>query len=106
MEPMNDETYELLLADWQRFDDWNNKSEQETGEVTDDPVNHPAHYTQGKYEAIDVLEDALSQAPDPVFAFLQGQTLKYLLRLWNKENAQQDAAKARWYLDRLIDKLD
>lgn len=24
-----------------------------------DPVNHPQHYTQGRYEVIDVIEDAL-----------------------------------------------
>ena len=100
---LNDDTYELLLADWRRFDDWNNRN---VLEAADDPVNHPAHYTQGRYEAIDVLEDSVSQAPDPVSGFLQGQTLKYLLRLWNKGNPGQDAAKARWYLERLIDRID
>jgi len=37
---------------------------------------------------------------------LQGNVLKYLLRLWVKENPLQDAKKARWYLDRLIDNLE
>ena len=31
-----------------------------------DPVNSPAHYTAGRYEAIDVIEDAVQHAPDPV----------------------------------------
>ena len=71
-----------------------------------DPVNHPAHYTRGKYEAIDVIEDVNARAPDPVLGSLQWQTLKYILRLWDKGNPLQDAKKARWYLDRLIKKLE
>ena len=70
-----------------------------------DPVNHPAHYTQGRFEAIDVIEDAVSRAPDSVLGGCQWQALKYLLRLWDKGNPGQDAAKARWYLNRLIDHL-
>lgn len=71
-----------------------------------DMVNHPPHYTQGRFEAIDVIEDAVSRAPDPVLGGLQWQALKYLLRLWDKEAPAQDAAKARWYLNRLIDHLE
>lgn len=71
-----------------------------------DVVNHPPHYTQGRFEAIDVIEDAVSRAPDPVLGGLQWQALKYLLRLWDKEAPAQDAAKARWYLDRLISALE
>jgi hypothetical protein len=70
-----------------------------------DPVNRPAHYTAGKVEVIEILEQAAASAPDPVLAGLQWQTLKYLLRLWLKDNATQDAQKARWYLDRLITRL-
>lgn len=70
-----------------------------------DPVNHPSHYTSGKVEAIDILEQAASHAPDPVLAGLQWQVLKYLLRMWLKGNPRQDARKARWYLERLIDRL-
>lgn len=71
-----------------------------------DPVNHPPHYTAGRFEAIDVIEDAVAHAPDPVAGFLQGQALKYLLRLWNKGNSAQDAAKAAWYLRRLLGRLE
>ena len=71
-----------------------------------DPVNHPSHYTAGRFEAIDVIEDAVQHAPDSVAGGLQWQSLKYLLRLWGKGNPLQDALKARWYLDRLIDKLE
>ena len=71
-----------------------------------DPVNRPAHYTKGKQEAIDTIEDAISDAPSVKAGFLQGQTLKYLLRLWHKGNSIQDAKKAEWYLSRLIAHLN
>jgi hypothetical protein len=67
-----------------------------------DVVNHPSHYTAGRFEAIDVIEDAVTTAPDPVVGGLQWQSLKYLLRLWGKGNPLQDAQKAAWYLNRLI----
>ena len=76
----------------------------EVGALTD-PIN-PAHYRRGPVEAIDVIEAAVADAPHMVPAYLQGQVLKYLLRLWLKGNAVQDAKKARWYLDRLIAKLE
>lgn len=68
-------------------------------------VDHPMHYTQGSQEVIDTIEEAISNAPNGQEAFLQGQVLKYMLRMWLKENPLQDAEKARWYLDRLITKL-
>jgi len=71
-----------------------------------DPVNHPEHYTAGKVEVIDILEQAVEDAPDSICGGLLWQTLKYLLRLWYKGNMLQDAKKARWYLNRLIDRLE
>ena len=70
-----------------------------------DKVNSPAHYTRGKQEAIDVIEDAIQDAPEPKAGMLQAQALKYLLRLWLKDDPKQDAEKARWYLNRLMDSL-
>ena len=72
----------------------------------DDRVNHPSHYTAGKQEAIEVIEDTVEHAPSHVAAVLHSQVLKYLLRLWLKDNPLEDAKKARWYLDRLISKLE
>ena len=70
-----------------------------------DPVN-PQHYQNYRIEVIDILEDAVARAPDPIKGSLQYQVLKYLLRLWDKDGPLQDAKKARWYLDRLISKLE
>ena len=71
-----------------------------------DMVDHPAHYTSGRAEAIDVIEDAMLNAPTAFDGFLQGQVLKYMLRLWHKIDAKEDAEKARWYLNKLIDSLN
>ena len=68
-------------------------------------VNSPPHYTRGTQEAIDIIEEAIQDAPDVKSGMLQGQVLKYLLRLWLKDDPKQDAEKARWYLNRLIDSL-
>ena len=70
-----------------------------------DKVNSPAHYTRGTQEAIDIIEEAIQDAPSVETGMLQAQVLKYLLRLWLKDNSTEDAQKARWYLNRLIDKL-
>ena len=70
-----------------------------------DAVNSPAHYTRGSQEAIDIIEEAIQDAPSVTEGMLQAQVLKYLLRLWLKDNPAQDAQKARWYLDRLIAKI-
>ncbi len=74
-------------------------------ETQNDMVNSPSHYTRGTQEAIDIIEEAIQDAPDVKAGMLQAQALKYLLRLWLKGNAQQDASKAEWYLTRLINHL-
>lgn len=73
-----------------------------------DLVNHPPHYSNPnkKFETIDKIEDAVQFAPNPVLGGLQWQVLKYMDRLWDKENPKQDAKKACWYLNRLIQKLE
>jgi len=71
-----------------------------------DSVNSPFHYTQGRVEAIEIIEDVVAGAPEPVVGYLMGQTLKYLLRAWHKGNASQDLQKASWYLNRAILRLN
>lgn len=100
---------------YDEFENWNNiyLNDGITGAAgddvlvfnTDDRVNSPSHYTSGKKEVIDVIEDAIKTAPSNVEGMLQGQVLKYLLRMWLKDNPIEDARKAQWYLNRLIDKM-
>lgn len=73
----------------------------------DDPVNSPSHYTHGRrFEVIDVLEDWVSRAPDPVTGSQLFNALKYQARLFDKDDPLVDAKKAKWYLERLISVLE
>jgi hypothetical protein len=74
--------------------------------MNQDMVNHPSHYTAGRIEVIDFIEDCVRQAPDAVVGGLQWQVLKYISRLWLKDDPALDAGKARFYLNRLISTLD
>lgn len=71
-----------------------------------DQVNSPAHYTKGRVEAIEVIEDVVADAPDPVAGHLVGTALKYLLRCWYKQDPKMDLAKAAWYLDRALKRFE
>lgn len=62
-----------------------------------DPVNHPSHYTQGKVECIDAMEQALGT--EVVKGFCLGNTYKYLWRHADK-NGDEDIEKAVWYFSR------
>ena len=71
-----------------------------TMEKVEDKVNHPKHYTYGKYEVIDVLEDwGLDKE------FCLGNTVKYIARAKHKGNELEDLRKAQWYLNRKIKQL-
>jgi hypothetical protein len=85
---------------------WPSSHYRQMDQNATDMVNNPPHYKKAKYEAIEVIEDAISDAPTTKIGFLQAQVLKYLLRIWGKNNPKQDAQKARWYLNRLIDSLN
>jgi len=74
--------------------------------MSQDMVNHPSHYTAGRIAVIDFIDDCVQQAPDAVVGGLQWQVLKYISRLWLKDDPALDAGKARFYLNRLISTLD
>lgn len=62
-----------------------------------DSVNHPAHYTDGKIEVIDFIEDKKLN-------FHKGNAVKYIARAGKKnpEKEVEDLQKAIWYLNREI----
>lgn len=66
-------------------------------------VEHPVYYTAGAVECIDAIESAVTGLGG-VEAVLTAQVIKYLWR-WKKKNGVEDLEKARWYLDRLIQKV-
>ena len=59
-----------------------------------DMVNNPPHYTTGKIEVLDFIEDQK-------FGYLDGQVIKYVSRYRHK-NGIEDLKKAEFYLRRLI----
>ena len=65
-----------------------------------DPVQKPAHYAYGRYEAIDVITELTEGASGPE-GFLLGNIIKYLWR-YRRKNGAEDLKKAREYLSRLI----
>lgn len=73
------------------------KIREEQRQTVVDLINHPAHYTFGRFEVIDVLEDWFSDDP------LLWQTVKYLARAKHKDNFLQDLKKAQFYLNRRIE---
>lgn len=62
-----------------------------------DAVTHPTHYTRGGLEVIDAIE-----AWD--LNFRLGNVVKYVARCEHKGKALEDLEKAKWYLDREIQK--
>ena len=42
-----------------------------------DHVNSPPHYTRGKQEAIEIIEEAIQDAPDVKSGMLQAQALYF-----------------------------
>lgn len=69
-----------------------------------DPVEKPKHYNSGKYETIDIIVDVLGKYE--AISYCHGNVLKYTHRLWHKGNPVQDAKKAKWYLEKMIQLLE
>lgn len=66
--------------------------------MNEDVVNHPKHYTSNPsgIECIQVTEN---------FNFNLGNVIKYVWRSGLKDDALQDLEKARWYLNREIERI-
>lgn len=64
-----------------------------------DAVNHPSHYTShpSGIECIDVVEH---------MNFNRGNAVKYIWRAGQKSDELEDLRKARWYLDREINRME
>lgn len=66
-----------------------------------DVVNRPAHYTDGKIEVIDFIEDKK-------LGFCLGNAIKYISRAGKKDPTKEieDLQKAKWYVERRIKELE
>lgn len=65
----------------------------------EDVVNKPHHYTRGKIEPIDAIEDWNLN-------FRLANVVKYVARAEHKGKPLEDLKKALWYLQREIDKRE
>ena len=65
-----------------------------------DNINHPSHYTQGKIECIDAIEES-TKGLIGISAVCVANVIKYIWR-YKFKNGIEDLKKARWYLDKLI----
>ena len=63
----------------------------------EEQVNHPSHYVKG-IEPIEVIESW-------DLNFSLGNAIKYILRSPYKGKQIEDLEKARWYIDREIERL-
>ena len=66
-----------------------------------DTINHPSYYTDGKIEVSDFIADKNLN-------FFRGNVVKYVARA-GKKNAEtevEDLQKARWYIDREIERWE
>lgn len=72
--------------------------------VENDAVNHPSHYTFGKYETIEVIKDILT--PEEYRGYCRGNALKYIARAGRKGDLKEDYKKARTYLNFLLEELE
>lgn len=89
--------------------DWKKKVNAKSERIADivyeidsknDIVNHPGHYETGKFECIEVMQEALGV--DAVKDFCICNAFKYLYR-HKRKNGLEDIKKAKWYIDKYLD---
>ena len=73
---------------------------EESDDEEFDNINHPEHYTDGKYECIDVMKEVLGF--ETVEDFCICNAFKYIWR-HKKKNELEDLKKANWYLNKIIE---
>ena len=65
---------------------------QDRNKPGDDSISGPKHYTHGRIEPIEVIEDWR-------LGYCLGNVIKYIARADHKGSRISDLKKARWYLD-------
>ena len=69
-----------------------------------DIIEKPLHYNRGKVQCIDAIEAAVIDLKG-VDAVDVGNIFRYMWR-WPNKNGLEDLKKARWYLNRLIERQE
>ena len=65
-----------------------------------DMINEPPHYSTGKFECIEVMQEAIGT--EAVKDFCICNAFKYLYR-HKRKNGKEDIAKAVWYLKKWLE---
>jgi hypothetical protein len=90
--------YDIYAPDTMKISTWDDAWDDNDEFIElSDAVSSPKHYTTGKYEVIDVIEDW-------DLNFRLANTIKYIARHKHKGKPLEDLKKALWYLEREIDK--
>lgn len=67
-----------------------------------DNVNHPSHYETGKFECIEVMQEAIGH--EDVKGFCLCNAFKYIYRCCHKHQSPlEDVKKAIWYLNKFVE---
>ena len=67
-------------------------------------INHPIHYGgDTEYECIKVLNAWMTK--DEFIGFCKGNALKYLCRSGKKDEILQEYNKAKWYIEKMIERM-
>jgi len=75
------------------------------GTIALDMVNRPPHYIYGEIETIDYIIDVLDK--DGALDYCQGNVIKYTgTRMFTKGDPAENAKKAIWYLNKMIELLE
>ena len=70
-----------------------------------DNVNHPEHYETGKFECIEVMQEALGT--DVTKDFCLCNAFKYIYRCQKKHDSPvEDVKKAVWYFNKFLEVSD
>ena len=87
---------ELFLVEGSNADSY---SRQKKTSTQDDVISHPSHYTQG-IECMDYIESHKLN-------YARGNIIKYVTRAGLKDASKEveDLEKARWYLNREIERV-
>ena len=71
----------------------------------EDMINRPPHYADGQIETIDYIVDVLGEYD--AIHYCHGNVIKYTgSRLWSKGKPIEDAKKAIWYLNKMVELME
>lgn len=80
--------------------------EEFSDETSQDAVNSPNHYTQGRFETIEIIGEITQGYSDGYVAYCVGNALKYLARAPFKHgDPTEDLAKAGAYINFALERL-